>query len=127
MREQGVTSFLDAAGQNATVETFAEVQRAGGLTARAHFAVPITAGRARSCQGRRGGEGARAQYDQGPDVAAPTITVRNIKLFLDGVITCARFTGAMLEPYFTNQGTRQHRTGPRATNAGRTFTSRPDC
>jgi predicted amidohydrolase YtcJ len=31
--------------------------------------------------------------------------VHNVKLFLDGVITAPALTGAMLTPYFTNQGT----------------------
>jgi predicted amidohydrolase YtcJ len=47
------------------------------------------------------------KYDQGPEKPAPTITVRNCKLFLDGVITAPAFTGAMLTPYLTNQGTPQ--------------------
>ena len=36
---------------------------------------------------------------------APGITVRNAKLFLDGVISAPVFTGAMSEPYLTNTGT----------------------
>ena len=45
------------------------------------------------------------KYDQGPAQPAPTLQVRNIKLFLDGVITAPAFTGAMLAPYFDNTGT----------------------
>jgi predicted amidohydrolase YtcJ len=33
------------------------------------------------------------------------MTVRNVKFFLDGVITAPELTGAMLAPYFVNQGT----------------------
>ena len=41
LRKQGVTTFLDAAAEQADIESFTEVQHSGGLTARAHFAVPI--------------------------------------------------------------------------------------
>ena len=45
------------------------------------------------------------QYDEGAVARAPGITVRNAKLFLDGVIAAPAFTGAMREPYLTNAGT----------------------
>jgi predicted amidohydrolase YtcJ len=47
------------------------------------------------------------RYDEGQITARPSITVRNIKLFLDGVITAPACTGAMLQPYFVNTGTAQ--------------------
>ncbi len=105
-RQQGITSFLDAAADAVTVAAFAGVQREGALTARGHFALVISA--------EAGREPAKAiadvkalavKYDQGPTQPAPTLQVRNIKLFLDGVITAPAFTGAMLAPYFDNQGT----------------------
>ena len=37
----------------------------------------------------------------------PTITVRNAKLYMDGVITAPAFTGVMVEPYLENRGTAQ--------------------
>ncbi|HUI62579.1 MAG TPA: amidohydrolase family protein, partial [Steroidobacteraceae bacterium] len=37
--------------------------------------------------------------------ARPTMTVRNIKLFMDGVITAPACTGALLAPYLANTGT----------------------
>ena len=46
-----------------------------------------------------------SKYDQGPAGPQPGITVRNIKLFLDGVTTAPACTGAMLSPYFVDQGT----------------------
>jgi len=47
------------------------------------------------------------QYDQGAIIVDPTITVRNAKLFMDGVITAPAFTGVMLKPYLSNKGTEQ--------------------
>ncbi len=45
------------------------------------------------------------RYDQGMLRAAPSITVRNAKLFLDGVITAPANTGALRAPYLENHGT----------------------
>ena len=42
LRRQGVTTFLDAAAEQPSLEAFAAVKRQGKLTARAHFAVLIT-------------------------------------------------------------------------------------
>jgi predicted amidohydrolase YtcJ len=108
LRKQGVTTFLDAAAEQADMESFTQVQRSGGLTARAHFAVPIRpAADLNPDKAVAIVKAIATQYDQGPERAAPTITVRNTKLFLDGVIAAPAFTGAMLEPYFANQGTPQ--------------------
>jgi predicted amidohydrolase YtcJ len=43
--------------------------------------------------------------DQGELRPRPTITVRNVKLFMDGVITGPANTGALVEPYLENRGT----------------------
>ena len=48
------------------------------------------------------------QYDAGPIDRTPGITVRNAKLFLDGVIAAPALTGAMLVPYRRNLGTPDH-------------------
>jgi len=106
MNRQGVTSFLDAAADGEALAAFAAVQNSGGLTARAHFAPHIAVD--------EGSDSAKAvakvvayakQYDQGPIEAKPSLTVRNAKLFLDGVIAAPALTGAMLEPYQRNAGT----------------------
>jgi predicted amidohydrolase YtcJ len=48
---------------------------------------------------------ARKTYDDGPIGRLPGVTVRNTKLFLDGVISAPALTGAMVEPYRRNAGT----------------------
>jgi predicted amidohydrolase YtcJ len=106
MKRQGVTSFLDASAERENLVAFATLRKTGRLTARAHFAPYIepsevdnlTAAVARMLATRQ-------EYDQGPIARAPGITVRNAKLFLDGVISAPAFTGAMLEPYLRNAGT----------------------
>ncbi|HVW70156.1 MAG TPA: amidohydrolase [Steroidobacteraceae bacterium] len=106
LRKQGVTTFLDALAENADLESFTRVQRGGGLTARAHFAVPIRPAADLDPQKAVAAVKATAtHFDQGPEQPAPSIIVRNAKLFMDGVITAPAFTGAMLEPYLENQGT----------------------
>ncbi|HZQ69668.1 MAG TPA: amidohydrolase [Terriglobales bacterium] len=109
MNAQGVTSFLDAAAAPDDMAAFTTVQAAGKLMARAHFAPVIEA--------YEGSDPAKAvakitsyqkQYDQGAMQARPGVTVRNAKLFLDGVIAAPALTGAMLEPYRKNAGTSQH-------------------
>jgi predicted amidohydrolase YtcJ len=106
LRRQGVTTFLDAAAETVNIESFQKIQRRGELTARAHFAVVIRpAADLDPVKAVAASKAIAAQFDQGPAKPAPTLTVRNVKLFLDGVITAPAFTGAMLAPYFVNQGT----------------------
>jgi len=114
IRKQGVTSFLDADAETADLESFTAVQRAGGLTARGHFAPPIRP--AADLEPDKAVAALKAiatKYDQGALRPAPTISVHNTKLFLDGVITAPAFTGAMLEPYLV-----QARTAAQAGRAG---------
>jgi predicted amidohydrolase YtcJ len=106
MNKQGVTSFLDAIGTPADLAAFSAVSKAGKLTARAHFAPLIEPSEAGDLQAAVARVVAmRKQYDQGAIQAAPGITVRNAKLFLDGVIAAPALTGAVLEPYRKNVGT----------------------
>ncbi len=106
MRAQGVTTFLDAAATPRTLAAFAGAEKSGHLTARAHFAVlirppdgtdPVKAVAFLQSMARR--------YDQGEVIPEPRLTVRDFKVFLDGVITAPAQTGAMLAPYFVNRGT----------------------
>ena len=106
MSRQGVTSFLDAAAPSESMSAFAAVRRAGGLTARAHFAPVIEPSEAGDLPGAVARVVAlEKKYDEGAIAPAPGITVRNAKLFLDGVIAAPAFTGAVSEPYLVNAGT----------------------
>jgi predicted amidohydrolase YtcJ len=100
MARQGVTSFLDAVAPPGHIVAFTAVHEAGGLTARAHFAPLVEPGDAAAPEAAVARVVALAkQYDQGEIVPAPGVTVRNAKLFLDGVIAAPALTGAMLDPY----------------------------
>jgi predicted amidohydrolase YtcJ len=104
LRRQGITTFLDADAEIVDIESFSTVQRAGDLTARGHFAPPIRPA-ANLDPAVASVKAIARKFDQGPVRPTPTISVHNTKLFLDGVISAPAFTGAMLQPYFTNQGT----------------------
>jgi len=106
LARQGVTSFLDADAAREDMAAFTAVQSAGELTARAHFAPEIAPEEASDPERAVAKVVAyRKQYDQGAIEVRPGITVRNCKLFLDGVIAAPALTGAMLEPYRVNAGT----------------------
>ncbi|HVO59296.1 MAG TPA: amidohydrolase [Terriglobales bacterium] len=105
MLAQGVTSFLDAAAGPEDMAAFTALQTAGGLTLRAHFAPVITPPEASDpAQAVSKVVAYRKQYDQGALQVKPGITLRNAKLFLDGVIAAPALTGAVLEPYRKNVG-----------------------
>ncbi len=105
MRQQGITTFLDAAATPRTMAAFAGAERRGQLTARGHFAVLITAPEASDpAKAVSKAKSVAAKFDQGDPRPTPSLTVRNIKLFLDGVITAPAQTGAMLAPYLVNSG-----------------------
>ena len=106
MNSQGVTSFLDAAAPSESIAAFAMVKHAGGLTARAHFAPVIEPEEAKNLTAAVARVVAFAkQSDEGAIARTPGITVRNAKLFLDGVIAAPALTGTMIEPYRMNAGT----------------------
>ena len=119
MRRQGITTFLDAMATPTTLAAFAGVQQQHGLTARGHFAVLITPEQGRDPQRAVATALTLARkYDGGEARPEPGITVRNIKLFMDGVITAPACTGAMLKPYFANTGTAQAPHWVPGTNRG---------
>jgi predicted amidohydrolase YtcJ len=117
MRKQGITTFLDAWTDPETLTAFSQLQKQGKLTARAHFAVLVEHEAGADTKGVAGVLKLARQFDQGAIRPAPSMQVRHAKLFMDGVIAAPAFTGAMLEPYYTNQGTpEQPRWAPGTSN-----------
>jgi predicted amidohydrolase YtcJ len=118
-RKQGITSFMDAKATEATLAAFATVQHQGGLTARAHFAMliePAEGSDPEKVVSRL--MNLRQRYDQGPAAVRPAMTVRNMKLFLDGVINAPALTGAMLEPYWLPSDASANAVWKPSTNRG---------
>jgi predicted amidohydrolase YtcJ len=106
MRQQGITSFLDAYTDPETMTAFTDLQKQGKLTARAHFAVLIDLDKGATPKSAVAELlKQQRQFDQGATKVAPSMQVRHAKLFMDGVISAPAFTGAMLAPYLVNKGT----------------------
>lgn len=109
MREQGVTSFLDAAASPTSLSAFRSVRRKGELTARAHFAPVVSADEAKApAKVVAGLRAVRRTYDEGDVGVRPGLTLRNAKIFMDGVQQFPAFTAGLLEPYLVNKGTVDH-------------------
>jgi predicted amidohydrolase YtcJ len=106
MNQQGITSFLDANAHPEDLAAFSAVRKAGRLTARAHMAPAIEPAEAEAIDAAVARIVAdRKTYGEGPIGRRPTVTVRNAKLFLDGVISAPALTGSVVEPYLRNAGT----------------------
>jgi predicted amidohydrolase YtcJ len=119
MAAQGVTSFLDADAPRQSIKAFSVLSKAGELTARAHFAPHIAPeeGPAPEPALSRIVEWRRT-FDEGAPRVTPSIMVRTVKLYMDGVITAPAFTGVMLEPYLENRGTAEKPNWQPGTNRG---------
>ncbi|ESQ84140.1 hypothetical protein AEAC466_10360 [Asticcacaulis sp. AC466] len=113
MREQGITSFLDAYTDIETLTAYSTVVREGGLTARGHFAVLID-----SPEGYDAGKAVaevlrqKAEFDRPGVGPAPGMTVDTAKLFLDGVYSAPAYSAMMIQPYFEH-GRPGHNRGPK--------------
>lgn len=105
MREQGITTFLDAAASAESLSAFSAIYKEGALTARAHFALLVSARDAADPKAAvEGLKITRALYDTGPIGPAPAITVRNAKIYLDGVLQAPAQTAALIAPYLVDKG-----------------------
>ena len=98
-------------GTDDDMEAFAAIEREGALTARAHFAPLIPPADAPNVEAGRQAVAkliaTTKKYDEGALRPAPSISVHQAKLFMDGVINAPANTGALLEPYLVNHGTAQ--------------------
>jgi predicted amidohydrolase YtcJ len=107
MRQQGITSFFDALSGPENGKAFTTLQQSGELTARALLAIKLDPAAAAADPDKVIAE-AKAlagTYDQGETKVAPGVSMRHVKLFMDGIINAPADTGAMLTPYLHNAGT----------------------
>jgi predicted amidohydrolase YtcJ len=123
---EGITSFFvpGAPAEPATLKTFNALQDAGGLTARAHFALPTSFADlrkpapmyARLAEQRKKFEDPdeisrsvrswRPGKQRGPKlVPEPGVSIDGAKIFLDGILQAPGQTAAVKEPYLENVGT----------------------
>lgn len=107
LREQGITSFMDAAAGDAHRRVFQALREAGELTARVQLALNIDPATAQADPAAAIAElrALAASAGQAPIEPAPGLRARVVKVFLDGVVNAPADTGAMLSPYFENTGT----------------------
>lgn len=107
MRQQGITSFFDALSGPENGKAFTTLQQSGELTARALLAIKLdpAAAAADPTKTIADAKALANTYDQGETKVAPGVSMRHVKLFMDGIINAPADTGAMLTPYLHNAGT----------------------
>jgi predicted amidohydrolase YtcJ len=107
MRQQGITSFFDALSGPENGKAFTTLQQSGELTARALLAIKLdpAAAAADPTKTIADAKALANIYDQGETKVAPGVSMRHVKLFMDGIINAPADTGAMLTPYLHNAGT----------------------
>ena len=123
LRDQGITSFMDAAAGEGHVKTFKKLKDDGELTARVHLTYVMDAA-ATAADPKAAVAQAKAfvaSTDQGEPQVAPGVSARIVKVFMDGVVNAPGDTGAMLEPYFENQGTAEAPNWVPGTNMGEVY------
>jgi predicted amidohydrolase YtcJ len=107
MRQQGITSFFDAMSGPENAKAFTALAQSGELTARALLAIKLDPAAATADPDKTIAEAKAlaSTYDQGEAKVAPGVSMRHVKLFMDGIINAPADTGAMLTPYLHNAGT----------------------
>lgn len=109
MRQQGITSFMDALSGPENGKAFTRLQKSGELTARALLSIKLdpAAAAADPVKTIAEAKALASTYDQGEVKVVPGVNMRHVKLFMDGIINAPADTGAMLTPYLHNSGTDQ--------------------
>lgn len=107
LREQGITTFMDAAAGEPHLRVFKALRDSGELTARVNLAINVDADRANTAPADEIARVKRlaALADGAAPVPAPGVQSRVVKVFMDGVVNAPADTGALLTPYLQNAGT----------------------
>lgn len=115
----GVTSVLDAAGSEASLETYDQLLTAGKLTVRTHVALLINASASKDANRVVADlTRVRDRYDQPRVQARPGLRVHTAKLFMDGVIQAPAQTAGLVEPYWVDVGSDGHEHWQPGTHRG---------
>lgn len=106
MRQQGITSFFDALSGAENGKAFTSLQKSGELTARALLAIKLDPAEAAKDPVKTVATARTLAnaYDQGELQVTPGVSMRHVKLFMDGIINAPADTGALLTPYLKNAG-----------------------
>lgn len=112
LNAQGVTTVMDARVSAKQLDAFSELQKQGELTIRFQAAREITPDDAYSVEAVAAAVDQAVEfanrYHQADWIPQPGIGLRNIKMFVDGVLQPPTMTASLLEPYTINKGTEQH-------------------
>lgn len=125
LRDQGITTFMDAAAGEPHFRVFKALRDAGELTARVNLAVNVDANNANN---NPTDEIARVkalanQADAGAPTPTPGVRSRIVKVFMDGVVNAPADTGAVLTPYLQNTGTDASPNWTAGSNIGQMYYS----
>ncbi|MDR0806020.1 MAG: amidohydrolase [Enterobacteriaceae bacterium] len=109
LNAQGVTTIMDARVSEQQLDAFSTLQKRGELTIRFQAAREITPDEAHSVTAVAAAVDKAVefanQYHQAEWTPEPGIGLRNIKMFVDGVLQPPTMTASLLEPYTINNGT----------------------
>ena len=123
LREQGITTFMDAAAGEPHLRVFKALRDSGELTARVNLAMnldPATANTAPT-QAIADAKALAAQADSAAPAPAPGVHSRVVKVFMDGVVNAPADTGALLSPYLQNVGTEEAPKWVDSSNVGQLY------
>jgi predicted amidohydrolase YtcJ len=123
LREQGITTFMDAAADEPHVRVFKALRAAGELTARVSLAINLDPATANNAPGTAIAQATAltAQTDMGAASTAPGVRAHTVKVFVDGVVNAPADTGALLTPYLQNIGTDAEPQWVAGTNLGQLY------
>ncbi|MBO8125286.1 amidohydrolase, partial [Klebsiella pneumoniae] len=109
LNEQGVTMVMDARVAELQLDAFRALQEQGELTLRVQAAREITPDDAPDVasvpQAVQNAVAFAERYHQPEWGPEPGIAVKNIKMFVDGVLQFPTMTASLLKPYRINHGT----------------------
>jgi len=123
LREQGITTFMDAAAGEPHLRVFKALRDSGELTARVNLAINVDAANANAAPADEIAKvkALTAGADAGAATPAPGVHSRVVKVFLDGVVNAPADTGALLTPYLQNIGTDDNPQWVEGTNLGQLY------
>ncbi len=123
LREQGITTFMDAAAGEPHLRVFKALRDSGELTARVNLAINVDAENANTAPADEIAhvKALAAQADTGAAAPAPGVFARVVKVFMDGVVNAPADTGALLMPYLQNIGTDAAPQWVQGTNLGQLY------
>ncbi|KAM5350825.1 hypothetical protein ACJ41O_007330 [Fusarium nematophilum] len=107
LREEGVTTFQDAAANAGIAKAFAAVKKEGGLSARGFFDYRIDAPNSTKEVDALVEDvvNVTSTWDDPAELGpVPSLKWHAVKIYVDGVILYPANTGALLEPYFMPVG-----------------------